>query len=65
MTIRQITGIPTLLLLMTSIAPTAGATQGPVDHSIYGRLLKAHVIEGRVDYSGFKLDEGEKNGNSI
>jgi hypothetical protein len=51
--------IATLLLLMTSYPLFAGAAKGPVDHSIYGRLLKTHVIEGRVDYSGFKKDEAQ------
>jgi hypothetical protein len=53
------TGIPTFLLLIASYPLSAGATQGPVDHSIYGRLLKVHVIEGRVDYNGFKKDEAQ------
>lgn len=54
---RKITGKITFLFLLISYPLSVGATQGPVDHSIYGRLLKAHVIEGRVDYSGFKKDE--------
>ncbi len=56
---RKITGKLTLLLLMISCPFSVGATQVPVDHSIYGRLLKAHVIKGRVDYSGFKKDEAQ------
>jgi hypothetical protein len=56
---RMITGIQILLLLMICFPQTVGATQGPVDHRIYGKLLKAHVSQGRVDYNGFKKDEAQ------
>jgi hypothetical protein len=59
MMIRKITGKLTFILLIVSYPLSAGASQGPVDHSIYNRLLKAHVIEGRVDYGGFKKDEAQ------
>jgi hypothetical protein len=57
--IGKITGKLTLLFLVLGYPLSVGATQGPVDHSIYGKLLKAHVIDGRVDYSGFKKDEAQ------
>lgn len=56
---RKITAKITLLFLLICYPLSVGATQAPVDHSIYGRLLKAHVFGGRVDYSGFKKDEAQ------
>ena len=59
MILKMIAVISTLLLLMLSSPLSVGAVQDPVDHSIYGRLLKTHVIAGRVDYNGFKKDEAQ------
>ncbi len=36
---------------------TASAGSGAVDNSVYARLLKEHVHQGLVDYSGLKEDE--------
>ncbi len=59
MMLRKITVSLTLLLLLAYSPLTVGAAQSPVDHSIYGRLLKANVIDGQVDYRGFKKDEAQ------
>lgn len=59
MILKKIAVISTLLLLMISSPLSVGAMQDPVDHGIYGRLLKTHVIAGRVDYNGFKKDEAQ------
>lgn len=42
-----------LCLAMAVVAHAAGA----VDNSVYARLLKEHVHQGLVDYSGLKEDE--------
>jgi hypothetical protein len=54
---KKISRILTLVFLIAGSPLSAGAAQGSVDHSIYGGLLKANVIAGRVDYGGFKRDE--------
>jgi hypothetical protein len=59
MIIKKITGTLTLLLLLAGDPVSSTATRDSVDHSIYGRLLQAHINQGRVDYHGFKNDEAQ------
>ncbi len=45
--------------LFPALFALAGAT---VDNTIYGRLLQAHVVDGKVDYAGFNRDEADLDG---
>jgi len=48
------------IVIFASIFPALSALAGTtVDNTIYGRLLKAHVVDGMVDYAGFKHDEAD------
>lgn len=50
--------IPMVIFLSTSPAPSA-ASRAKVDHSLFGHLLKSHVIDGHVNYTTFKQDEAD------
>jgi len=48
------------IVLLATLFPALSALAGmTVDNTLYGRLLKAHVIDGKVDYAGFKHDEAD------
>jgi len=55
---RYLFTIPIVIFatLFPALSALAGTT---VDNTIYGRLLKAHVVDGRVDYAAFKQDEAD------
>jgi hypothetical protein len=59
MKLRKVIGILAILILIISYPISVGAAQDSVDHSLYGKLLKEHVIKGKVDYSGFKKNEAQ------
>ena len=44
-------------LIILALLPSKTWARPPVDHGIFGRLLKSHVQNGWVDYRGFKKDE--------
>lgn len=54
---KQITRALALIAVITTGLQGAVAAPKQVDNAIYARLLQAHVINGRVDYRGFKEDE--------
>ncbi|MFC1867536.1 DUF547 domain-containing protein [Thermodesulfobacteriota bacterium] len=48
----------TLCFIFGSISsPTDSLSSEAVDHGIYGKLLKRYVMDGVIDYSGFKDEE--------
>jgi len=48
------------IVILATLFPALSALAGPtVDNTIYARLLKAHVVDGKVDYAGFKHDEAD------
>jgi Protein of unknown function, DUF547 len=52
------TGLFLLILLLEGLCLRPAVWgESPVDHSLYGQLLKKYVREGVVDYRGFKNEE--------
>ncbi len=48
-----------LFFLFFSLSVYPPAAKAGTDNVVFARLLKKHVINGRVDYDGFKKDEAE------
>lgn len=48
--------IPMVIFMVASPAISA-EKPAVVDHGIYGALLKSYVVDGKVNYEGFKQDE--------
>jgi hypothetical protein len=55
--IRDIITIISIVSVMLIVSATPGWTRSAPDNTIYAGLLKSYVIDGRVDYTGFKNDE--------
>ncbi len=54
---KQLTPIITLICLLLILPMTHSTAQPGVDNAIWADLLEKHVVNARVDYSGFKKDE--------
>lgn len=55
---KPATGIFLLILLLEGLCLLPAVWgESPVDHSLYGQLLKKYVRDGTVDYQGFKKEE--------